>query len=168
MISNDDDVLAEVKGFGGFVYVHSDRVIISRKSITGFIYQGFKGDKTIYFKDIKSIEYKKPTKLVNGYIQFVVNPELARNQSVGIFGTSYEAAKDPDALILRAFKKETVQDGEKVYQVAMQQWEKSKAAKQKQPLLDPADEIAKYKKLLDDGTITKEEFEAKKKQLLNL
>lgn len=31
-----------------------------------------------------------------------------------------------------------------------------------------ADEILKYKKLLDDGIITNEEFEAKKKQLLNL
>lgn len=31
-----------------------------------------------------------------------------------------------------------------------------------------ADEIGKYKKLLDDGAITQEEFEAKKKQLLNI
>lgn len=31
-----------------------------------------------------------------------------------------------------------------------------------------ADEIAKYKSLLDSGAITSEEFEAKKKQLLNL
>lgn len=31
-----------------------------------------------------------------------------------------------------------------------------------------ADELKKYKNLLDNGTITKEEFEAKKKQLLGL
>lgn len=31
-----------------------------------------------------------------------------------------------------------------------------------------ADEIGKFKKLLDDGTITEEEFAAKKKQLLGL
>ena len=31
-----------------------------------------------------------------------------------------------------------------------------------------ADEISKYKKLFDDGVITQEEFEAKKKQLLGL
>ena len=31
-----------------------------------------------------------------------------------------------------------------------------------------ADEIVKFKKLVDDGVITKEEFEAKKKQLLDL
>ena len=31
-----------------------------------------------------------------------------------------------------------------------------------------ADEIVKFKKLADDGIITQEEFEAKKKQLLDL
>lgn len=36
------------------------------------------------------------------------------------------------------------------------------------PLISSADEIMKYKKLLDDNIITKEEFEAKKKQLLEL
>lgn len=34
--------------------------------------------------------------------------------------------------------------------------------------LDPADQIAKFKKLADQGIITQEEFEAKKKQLLGL
>jgi len=34
--------------------------------------------------------------------------------------------------------------------------------------LSPADEIRKYKELLDDGLITQEEFEKKKKQLLGL
>lgn len=34
--------------------------------------------------------------------------------------------------------------------------------------ISPADEIMKYKKLLDCGAITAEEFEAKKKQLLQL
>lgn len=34
--------------------------------------------------------------------------------------------------------------------------------------IDPANEIRKYKQLLDDGIITQDEFESKKKQLLNL
>lgn len=34
--------------------------------------------------------------------------------------------------------------------------------------LSPADELKKYKSLLDDGTITQEEFNAKKKQILGL
>lgn len=34
--------------------------------------------------------------------------------------------------------------------------------------LSPADELKKYKALLDDGTITQDEFNAKKKQILGL
>lgn len=34
--------------------------------------------------------------------------------------------------------------------------------------LSGADEILKYKKLLDDGILTQDEFDAKKKQLLGL
>lgn len=36
------------------------------------------------------------------------------------------------------------------------------------PVVDPADELKKYKDLLDTGAITQEEFDVKKKQLLNL
>lgn len=35
-------------------------------------------------------------------------------------------------------------------------------------VIDPADEIRKFKGLLDDGIITPEEFESKKKELLNM
>ncbi len=44
----------------------------------------------------------------------------------------------------------------------------SEDMQQIQPTLSEADEIRKYKKLLDEGIITQEEFEAKKKQLLGL
>lgn len=40
--------------------------------------------------------------------------------------------------------------------------------KQSHNNISPADEILKYKQLLDSGIITQEEFELKKKQLLNL
>jgi len=35
-----------------------------------------------------------------------------------------------------------------------------------QPQIDTTDELRKYKALLDDGIITQEEFDSKKKQLL--
>lgn len=37
-----------------------------------------------------------------------------------------------------------------------------------QAAVDPYEEITKYKKLLDDGIITQEEFDRKKKELLGL
>ena len=41
-------------------------------------------------------------------------------------------------------------------------------SQEKAPATDNADELKKYKELLDDGVITQEEFDAKKKQLLGL
>ncbi|MFN2937731.1 SHOCT domain-containing protein [Lachnospiraceae bacterium YH-ros2226] len=46
--------------------------------------------------------------------------------------------------------------------------QKSLSASENSKAADAADEILKYKKLLDAGAITQEEYEAKKKQLLNL
>lgn len=43
-----------------------------------------------------------------------------------------------------------------------------KLTNQSQKSISAADEIVKYKKLADDGVITQEEFEAKKKQMLNI
>lgn len=45
---------------------------------------------------------------------------------------------------------------------------KAAAADSQPPAPSSADEIMKYKQLLDAGAITQEEFESKKKQLLNL
>ena len=39
---------------------------------------------------------------------------------------------------------------------------------EKEAQSSPADELRKWKQLLDDGVITQEEFDAKKKQLLGL
>ncbi|EFB62842.1 hypothetical protein HMPREF9209_0311 [Lactobacillus gasseri 224-1] len=46
--------------------------------------------------------------------------------------------------------------------------ESSPSDNQSSPAADPLDEIKKLKGLLDMGAITPEEFDAKKKQLLNL
>ena len=45
---------------------------------------------------------------------------------------------------------------------------KSNEAKASGSVSDSADQLAKYKKLLDSGVISQEEFDAKKKQLLDL
>ena len=50
------------------------------------------------------------------------------------------------------------------YQEHAEELEASKA----QPVVSPADELKKFKELLDMGAITQEEYDAKKKQLLGL
>lgn len=158
----------ELKGTNGTVIVDDETITISRKSLGGWASQGFKGDKKIYFKDIVSIEFKKPTKWANGYIQFVTNPELAIDQQTNFLGgTNIKAFDDPNAVVLRAMKKEKTEAAEAFYNYAMEKFHKAKHQEKSSPS-SSADELRKFKSLLDDGIITQEEFDAKKKELLGL
>lgn len=51
---------------------------------------------------------------------------------------------------------------------AFENYRNSFDAESQKQMLSPADEIKKYKDLLDSGIISQEEFESKKKQLLNI
>lgn len=68
--------------------------------------------------------------------------------------------------VIEQVSKETADPMVKAIKVAQQNYI-NKQNVSVQPL-DEADQIRKFKSLLDDGIITEEEFEAKKKQLLGL
>lgn len=156
----------EIKGINGTATASEDHVSISRKTVGGVLMQGIKGDKKIYYKDLVSVEFKKPSKLANGYIQFVVNPELAVDQKVGLLATTKEASEDPNAITLRAFTKKAANEAEDFYNYVM---EKLASSKQQQSTpTSGTDDLRNLKALLDDGIITQEDFDAKKKELLGL
>ena len=158
--------LLELKGTNGILKVLDDCIIISRKSAMGFLSQGIKGDRTIFYKDIASFEFKKPTILANGYIQFIINGTFATNNAVGLLGTSTSSLQDPNTIILRAFNKETPILSEKVYTTIMQKMKEARVTPSSGQKVSSADELRKFKQLLDDGVINEQEFEKKKKELL--
>jgi hypothetical protein len=160
------EALLTLKATNGILTVFDDHVEISRKSVMGFLSQGIKGDRVIYYSDIASVEYKKPTMMANGYIQFIITGTTHQNASVGIFGSSMESMKDPNTIILRAFNKETPELADKAYKIIMNKLNGAKTNKSDQ--VSSADELRKYKSLLDDGIITQDEFDKKKKDLLSL
>ncbi|KGH33744.1 hypothetical protein [Lactococcus cremoris] len=47
------------KGANGQVEAYDDKIVITRKGFLGVVTQGLKGDRTIYYSDLKGIEYKK-------------------------------------------------------------------------------------------------------------
>lgn len=155
----------EIKGINGIAKAYEDHVTISRKTLGGFSFQGVKGDRDIYYRDMVSVEYKKPTKLTNGYIQFIVNPELATNQKVGLLATTQEASEDPNAVTLRAFTKKSTEETEVFYNYVM---ERLAASKQQTSSSASTDDLRNLKSLLDDGIITQEDYDAKKKEILGL
>ncbi|WP_416353756.1 SHOCT domain-containing protein [Agrilactobacillus fermenti] len=161
-----------ITGVNGRATAYEDHVNISRKSFGGLLFQGFKGEKEIFYSDLKGIEYKKPNLMLNGYIQFITNAELAKNQAVGWVGTTLDAAEDPNAIILRAFKKSNVRMYEKFHRYVMLKLQAAKQSKVQNINLSnasysTADELQKLATLRDQGIISNEEFQQQKQKLLN-
>lgn len=155
-----------LKCTNGTLKVYNDRVVISRKTALGFFSQGLKGDKTFFYKNLSSIEYKKPSIFANGYIKFIVAGTNEVKQNIGFLGnTTLEASKDPNTLILRAFNKEIPSKSEEIYNFIIKKISECKI-NNSQNNIPSADEIMKFKELLDKGVITQEEFERKKQELL--
>lgn len=158
-----------VKGTNGTITADDEKVTISRKSFVGFIMQGVKGDRIIFYKDVKSIEYKKPSLLINGYIQFITNAELATEGKINLLGgSSKEAMKDPNLVILQGYKKKMVNGGQELYEFVLKKLDEYKQDHPQNEHYSSADEITKFKRLLDEGAITQDEFDKKKNELLNL
>ena len=145
------------KGINGQIDVYADKISIKRKGFTSFLFHGFKGDKEIRITSITAVQFKKASALANGYIQFAF---MGSNEAKGGF---FQATQDENTVMFRkgqqaAFErvKQYVQD---------QQRAPSMSAG---PTSSGADEIAKFAQLKDQGILTEEEFQAKKKEILGL
>lgn len=130
---------------------------IKRKGFMSANSHGFKGDKTIPFKNITAIQLKEP-KMTNGYIQFSL---IGGNESTqGLF------ASTSDENTIMVSKKE---DYEKMVElkdyIENYNYERENTSSTS---VSGADEILKYKQLLDQDIITQEEFNAKKKEILGI
>ena len=140
--------ILKLENMGKEIIVEENVVRIHQKIV--------KMDKTIPFSNIISVKVKKPG-LMAGYIYF---------QTVGglnnYLKTSADVAKDENSIVI---------SGKGKYEIALKMKERVErwSAKSDSVKADsPADEIMKYKTLLDMGAITQKEFDAKKKQLLDL
>ncbi|WP_286926695.1 MULTISPECIES: DUF4429 domain-containing protein [Lysinibacillus] len=143
---------------GKFIVKVDDYTIkIQPKGFSNFINKGgSKGEKSIPITSISAIQFKEPG-LTTGYIQFAYS---GSNETKG--GTS-AAIKDENSITF--FKRELKKAKELIKLIEMKRHESSFPSITSQ---SAADEILKMKKLMDAGILTKEEFEAKKKQLLNI
>lgn len=156
----------EFKGYNGQIYVYEDHLVIERKGFLATASNGFAGSKTIPFTAIQSVQFKNAGAMLNGYIQFAVLGGVERR------GGITNAATDENAVV---FLKKHQADAERVrnyVQKAIMDIQNA-SVERRSPEPDTAaasvaDEIKKFKDLLDMGAITQEEFDAKKKQLLGL
>lgn len=116
---SEEPVIA--KGSNGTVYAYSNKVVISRKGFIAHVFQGAKGNRTIFYKDLKSVEFKEPKIYSAGYIQFITSIELANPKNT--LWTSQDTWKDPNTVIFRSFQKQMVSQCKRLHEYVMSQLE---------------------------------------------
>lgn len=140
------------------------KVTITRKGLRSFANRGSNGSQTIPFCTIIGIDFK-PATLTAGHIGFTTaagNQTTGGLGSQGIFANSdYSKA---NTIVYRSKKanKDIEAIKERVEDFINKPKENDSSS------TDSIDELPKLKKMLDDGILTQEEFDAKKKQILGL
>lgn len=137
------------EGTSRVITIANDKVVITaRDSLFGKIDGKNIKDVEIKLNEITSIDCKDASLFSNGFIKLYVNGRASMETTImflprgGVYQQALNFVRTLNSLMAEQ--------------------------KQKKKIMSPADEIKKYKELLDMGAITSEEFEKKKKQLLNL
>ena len=142
-VFNDKCIITTVAGIGSF--------------ITGNVSDG---EKTIYYSDVISVQFKR-SNLQLGYLQLETSSSTMNNKGNNFFNENtftFDANLDGKMEEVQKFIKGKVDEVKK----------QKNSPVVTTAALSPADELKKFKELLDSGIITQEEFDAKKKQLLGL
>lgn len=145
-----------VEYVAGILKVYEDRCTISaKKNALNFLVGKFtQGEKVFYYSDITSVQFKEPDMFSDGYIEFETAGSHGSGSGSGFLSENrfaFNKKQLGDMLEVRKFIEDKV-----------------RANKNGSAQVTSADELKKYKDLLDSGVITQEEFDAKKKQLLGL
>ncbi len=156
----DNGALFDLNGNGMTMQVYPNRVVIDAKkgfqgAITG---RSVFGTKEIYYESMTSVQYCKPGLIRNGYIHFEY-PGAAHCDNIFLSENTFIVAKMISDLKLCEQAYQYIQERVLFYK-RQKEAERAPAS--------AADELRKFKTLLDEGAITQAEYEAKKKQLLGL
>ena len=119
---------------------------------------GVTGGKRINFADITAIQFKEPAGVTVGFLQF------AYPGSGEMRGSVAAAINDENAIPVSP---QNLEEARKIVDFIENKRAQLRNGGGTAPL-SSADELKKYKDLLDSGVLTQEEFDAKKAQLLGL
>lgn len=148
-------MLYEFKGSNGKVELYENKLVIKRNAVSGLA----RGSKEIYLKNITGIQIKK-TGLTAGYIQFIFMGS-EENKHHGAMKSVY----DENTIMFQPFAhKKAIMLKQKIEELINTPNQQTINTQ----VISQADELKKFKELLDMGAITQEEFDAKKKELLNI
>lgn len=149
---------------GRHIDVYEDKCVIKTKVSVGSIITGnaTDGEKTIYYVDCVGVQFKEAG-LTLGYLQFETASTMMNNKSNNFFNEN-SFTYDTPQISNNDMKKVADYVKERIDEVKRRGTSGGQVINQ----VSGADEILKYKNLLDMGIISQEEFEAKKKQILGI
>ena len=153
-----------VNSLGKILDVYENKVVFTSTQSTSTVVTALllggsttQGEKTIYFKDAIAVQYK-PSTVTDGYIQ--VETAAAGRAASSAYGgensIQFGGKCNTDAEIIASFIREKIEEIKNASVVTSVQQ------------VSPAEELKKFKELLDLGIISQEEFDLKKKELLGL
>lgn len=146
----------ELKSNGKYTIELEDNFIsITSKGFSNFCNKGLIGTKKINLNNITGVQYKEPG-VTTGYLQLV----LMGSQEVkaGVMG----AVRDENTILFNKKEQHLILEIKEYIESYISDKNRNKAVS----TVSVADEILKFKNLLDLGAITEEEYEDKKKALL--
>jgi len=148
--------LVAAKGLAGVLEVYEDKVILKRAGLWALSIRRFKGDKTVPMPSITSIQFKPVGKITSGYIQLGMLGGI--ESPTGIF----DAAKDENTIMFAKSEQPMFEKAKRLIEARIG------GKKQSSTSSDRYSEIERLSELKKKGIISDKEFQAKKKQLLEL
>ena len=144
---------------GKHIDVYDDKAVITVKAgLSSFFSGNFSdGEKSIYYADCIGLQFKKASSWQMGYIQFETASGMAGCSNAFVSENSFVWS---GTLLNKQMEEVFRFCNEKIQDYKMGKHNQAPAT------VSPADELKKFKELLDMGAISQEEFDAKKKQLL--
>lgn len=150
-----------VKGMNGILDIKNKKVEIVREGTMSFL-QGLRGTKEIPISKITSIHFKKAGIVSVGHLRILfVGGEQTKN---GLFNRSSNTLEN--TILFDKKQQSNFEKAKKIIEEKMEILDNSQS--QEQPPKSGIKDLEKLAELKEKGIITEEEFNAKKKQILDL
>lgn len=147
--------IATFNGSSGVAVLYEDRVVIKSARVVGN-----SSEKTIFLQNLTGVTVRKASIVQGaGVIHFSTGGSEMKN--------AFKSVRDENSLLIPPLGGKKALEFKALVEKQLATVLSRPSGAAAAPL-SAADEIKKYKELLDSGVITQEEFDTKKKQLLGL